>query len=323
MRSAKITLFTFLLFALSFQSLNGQNKELVAQKVAGFPTSFERAELLAQRIDQTFAEDIDKVYAVYWWIANNTNYDFKALRDYNLIFRKAVRQDRDNYLELKKQGVADFTVSNNYAVCAGYSNLFEVVCRELGISCKTVSGYSKINADQIGKPLGETDHAWNIVTLNGESFFVDSTWGSGHWNGKFVKEFDDFYFNTDPLYFAFKHYPEDQSDLLMEEPVQKEWFINKPIHYTWQGGMVELLSGQQGTIMKPKQGSLKLDFELKAEGDISWISVGGPQHTDEIKDYTYQDGILKFSYNLPSGFSDRMLTIFLSGSSVLSFKVVH
>ena len=82
-------------------------------------------------------------------------------------------------------------------------------------------------------------------------------------------------------------------------------------------------SAKQGTIMKPKQGSLKLDFELKAEGDISWISVGGPQHTDEIKDYTYQDGILKFSYNLPSGFSDRMLTIFLSGSSVLSFKVVH
>lgn len=56
------------------------------------------------------------------------------------------------------------------AVCQGYSEAFCDLCLKSGIPCAIISS-SAIN------------HAWNLVTLNGENFYVDCTWDdpSNHW----------------------------------------------------------------------------------------------------------------------------------------------
>lgn len=47
------------------------------------------------------------------------------------------------------------------AVCEGYSNAYTVLCERAGLFCDTVSG---------------GDHAWNLIRLNGEYYFFDTTW---------------------------------------------------------------------------------------------------------------------------------------------------
>ena len=49
------------------------------------------------------------------------------------------------------------------AVCQGYAEAFRDLCVRSGIAC------SLISSDDI-------DHAWNLVTLEGENFYIDCTW---------------------------------------------------------------------------------------------------------------------------------------------------
>lgn len=57
------------------------------------------------------------------------------------------------------------------SVCAGYAKSNQYLLEKLGISCAYVTGKAT-NESGITE-----DHAWNIVTCGGESYFVDVTWG--------------------------------------------------------------------------------------------------------------------------------------------------
>lgn len=54
------------------------------------------------------------------------------------------------------------------AVCGGYARAFQMVMNRLGIPCTTVHGTAE------GGP-----HAWNAVTLDGETCYIDLTWNDG------------------------------------------------------------------------------------------------------------------------------------------------
>lgn len=53
------------------------------------------------------------------------------------------------------------------SVCAGYSKAFQYLCNMAGIPCITVRG----------KDADGSTHAWNMVKINGENYWVDTTWG--------------------------------------------------------------------------------------------------------------------------------------------------
>ena len=50
-------------------------------------------------------------------------------------------------------------------VCAGYARAFQVVCQELGLTCYYITGTASGG-----------DHAWNIVSIDGDFYNVDLTW---------------------------------------------------------------------------------------------------------------------------------------------------
>ncbi len=54
---------------------------------------------------------------------------------------------------------------NGQAVCEGYAKAYAVLCRKIGLSCRTVSGTSK-----------GVGHLWNMVKLDGKWYHVDVTW---------------------------------------------------------------------------------------------------------------------------------------------------
>ena len=54
----------------------------------------------------------------------------------------------------------------NKAVCNGYAESFQYLCNKAGIECTTASGYGT-----------NESHAWNLIKLNDQYYWVDVTWG--------------------------------------------------------------------------------------------------------------------------------------------------
>lgn len=96
---------------------------------------------------------VDQVRAVHDYIILNTAYyENDALRP----------EDYPNYV-FTTEGV----LKKGKAVCQGYAETFGLFMDRLGIECKFV----------VGKDLkNKVGHAWNMVSLNGAWYHVDTTW---------------------------------------------------------------------------------------------------------------------------------------------------
>lgn len=91
------------------------------------------------------ADDYEKVQTVYTYVIDNTAY----------------QESNDD------QSIAG-TFWKKEAVCAGYAGAVQYLLEQLGVSCIYVDGSA----------AGSTEgHAWNIVKLDGEYYYVDATNG--------------------------------------------------------------------------------------------------------------------------------------------------
>ena len=61
-------------------------------------------------------------------------------------------------------------IYDHLGICLGYSSTFQLFMDLLGIECITVPGHSSDRSGLI------EEHAWNMVKLDGEWYFVDTTW---------------------------------------------------------------------------------------------------------------------------------------------------
>lgn len=90
--------------------------------------------------------------------------------------------------------------------------VLSLLFREAGIPCKTISGYAKglgTTPDTEFSTDKDIDHSWNAVFLQNDWYLVDCMWGAGHIdeNGKYLKNFTEFYFLTNPSEFVTSHFP--------------------------------------------------------------------------------------------------------------------
>ncbi len=99
---------------------------------------------VAQIISQSGTIEKDKIKYFYDWIVENTEYE--------------KTNDSQNMLSV---------FLNGKSVCAGYSRAFQYLCQKAGIYCIYVPGTTKENEP----------HAWNLVRINGNYYWVDVTWG--------------------------------------------------------------------------------------------------------------------------------------------------
>ncbi|HKR06547.1 MAG TPA: transglutaminase domain-containing protein [Bacteroidia bacterium] len=187
----------------------------VDEKVLNLPSyNSENLDSLSNLLTKDFSTDIEKVRAVYVWVANNISYNVPKYEERsklaNAIQKKAdLSESAENIIQKRK------------AVCEGYSNLMKALCNSAGITCEVIEG--------IGRPeKTKSDlHAWNAVKTGGEWKLLDATWSSGGINmnkNKFEKRFDDTFFLVPPGEFIKTHYPFDPMWQLLSQPVKRKEF---------------------------------------------------------------------------------------------------
>ncbi|XP_044151302.1 kyphoscoliosis peptidase-like [Bufo gargarizans] len=170
---------------------------------------------IVHKITARSSNDIEKLRAIWIWICHNISYDVDGfLGSSQKLYRT------EDVLE-KKRGV-----------CAGYAGLCKEMCRETGIHCREVSGFSRgaDSCDSVGFQRTKSNHMWNAVELAGHWYLLDACWGAGtvDLQGRiFLPRYEDFFFLTDPEDFIETHWPDDPTWQLLESTVSFEDFEQK------------------------------------------------------------------------------------------------
>lgn len=303
-----------LVFLFCFSTISiAQNYKIVDSIVSNYPSSYSKPERLAKQITTDFSSDLDKVRAVYYWITNNVAYDYEELKSESFSY-----SSKEEYLkkqEALKQKKATRVISKGKAICDGYSTAFLVLCENLNIEARYISGAAKTYVKDIGRSF-KTDHAWNIVVIDNQEYLIDTTWGAGHYNTGFVKEFNDSYFLMNPKQFIKKHYPKEYKNTLLKEKISVLEFLDAPLIYSYN---FELISPQKGTIKKGSKGRL-VKFKFLTDEEIGSISYKiGNQTTHDIK-FT-KDKYLEFSIYISNETKGRELTVFFDYDAVIGYKL--
>ncbi len=124
----------------------------------GYTVSAEEQESLQRQVDA----EADRMLADA--PVNGSDFD-KALYVYETLVRDV---DYDVYAS---DGQTILSVFLDHAsVCQGYSYATQYLLERLGIPCTTVTGTAE------GEP-----HAWNLVFLDGDYYYIDTTWGNSQY----------------------------------------------------------------------------------------------------------------------------------------------
>ena len=100
---------------------------------------------LLEELNLDDLSDYEKVRAIYDWMCLNIEYDYTytGFTAYDALCKRRV-------------------------TCQGYASLFYRLCLEVGVDCRYCGGYAAF--------MG---HGWNLVKIEGNYYFVDTTWGAG------------------------------------------------------------------------------------------------------------------------------------------------
>lgn len=141
-----------------FTNSNGEFVNATYQYTMIYYTTLEQEEFVDTKLQKIYASlqlssnaltETQKVYQIYNWITNHVSYDYTNL----------------NNDENKTKYTAYGALHDGQAVCQGFANLFYRMCMDNGIDCRIVVGTGD------GGP-----HAWNIVKVGTEYYYVDATW---------------------------------------------------------------------------------------------------------------------------------------------------
>ena len=109
------------------------------ERVRNLAKNEESPQAVARIVCEGLTTDIEKARAIFDWLAYNIAYD-TSYRTYlpSDVFKK------------------------RKAVCQGYSDLFCIMAKEVGLKARTVPGFARTNSG----------HAWNIVTLSDREILI-------------------------------------------------------------------------------------------------------------------------------------------------------
>ncbi|PIF33739.1 transglutaminase superfamily protein [Flavobacterium sp. 9] len=316
--------FVFLFLNIVFlNSSYSQKYSAIDSIVLKYP-SFGSTEKLAERIQKDFTSEHDKARAIYSWIALNLDYDLKTYlnppepKTYN----SKNEADNAKQIQLARTSTTQKTFRSKKGVSEGFSLLYQHLAILSGLKCQSVTGDSKRLLNDIGRKRLGSNHAWNMVQIDGKWILIDATWGNGYFDEKrqvVVKKFTPTYFDMAPDYFYMTHFPE--SSMYASNTGNKEAFLNGPLIYDEYVDNSCEISAPFSGIVHANDGD-KITFQIKNISKIEnlYYLNKKDEHVN-IENAKEKDGALEFqvTYNRKYG---RFITFFLSNRALAAFKIV-
>jgi hypothetical protein len=167
---------------------------------------------IASEITAHASTKMQKVRAIYNWICENIEYD-TSFQIYH----------------------ADECYKHRKGVCQAYSELMCSLCQAVGVPCTLVSGVGRYQ-------YGGGPHAWVYADVEKGRILIDPTWGAGYVNGStftFRLDHSD-WFDVDPYWMIFTHYPDNAEHQFIDQPISRETFNRLPRlepsckHFGWK-----------------------------------------------------------------------------------------
>ena len=198
-----------LLFSLSFATYSQQSTGdgMIMKKLAQAPDSvFRSLSSYSGFLKNSFTNNSDILKAIYFWVAKSVLYDVENLSNINF--------------EENPRDLIERTFRTKKAICQGYAELFNDLCRRSGIQSYVVHGYTKQEGE-----VKNAGHAWVVTNTGNKWYFFDPTWGAGYvLEGKFVKSFSSDYFMVPPETFILSHIPFDPMWQCLDYPISIQDF---------------------------------------------------------------------------------------------------
>jgi Transglutaminase-like superfamily len=237
---SKIILFSILLFGLKinaqnsdFRNINFEKADQIAMLNKG--KNMSNLYLLTNNLVRDLKTDVEKFRVIYKWVCDNVENDYKN----NVISDKKRAKIGADSLKLNQwnrefsQKVFRKMVLEKKTICTGYAYLIKEMANLAGISCEIVDGYGRTAESNIGKQT-PPNHSWNAVKLNNKWYLCDATWSSGCYYvdlEKFIFDFNDGYFLSNPDLFIRDHYPLNEKWALIDAVPSINMFLNGPLIY--------------------------------------------------------------------------------------------
>lgn len=158
----RIPFLLLLILILNIFCINQSNAQNKCTKKVGYFSS-RNAEKLANQLTKDLDDDKDKVEAIHCWITHHIKYDISKGQKYDFS-----RVPVKTILKKRK------------AICTGYTDLFNELCKHAGIVSTEIPGYTKGILTDINDKFYMDEHIWNAVYINNEWHYIDNTWDAGY-----------------------------------------------------------------------------------------------------------------------------------------------
>ena len=309
----------------AYTSINSKhnNFDTVDAKVRSYGSNYNSPKDLAEQILKDFTSEKDRVRALYTWLCLNIRYDMASFNSgqTEIGFSYTSKADYNRKMRAINTNIINKTLRAKKAICEGYAQTFKRVSEYLGIPFKLIGGYAKGDVHDINNPPNEENHAWNAVKINKKWYLVDATWGAGHANGnRWVAEFNDFYFFTNPDDLKLTHYPTENEWFLTENKPSKNEFYQKPIFKkAFFTNAMKLIAPNYGVLEAAMNSDITFLMTTIPENINLYYVFKGDTYSKKIKlDCNTQ----QCSFNIPfTKNQDSELYIFANKSPILEFYI--
>jgi len=160
---------------------------------------------IANYINLNFDSQNEKARAIFWWIAENIQYDLDKMYALNM-----------HNLDLR----SDETLKSRKGNCINYANLYSDMANKVGVKTYVITGYTRRK-----KLVNQDPHSWCASKIDSSWYMIDPTWGAGYTqNSRYIQKMDNNFFKVKPQGFIKTHIPFDPLWQFLYYPVTKQDF---------------------------------------------------------------------------------------------------
>ncbi len=312
-----------LLLLLFFISAIGYSQDFsrIDNIVKSYP-KYTQPRQLADQINKDFKDDASKVRAAFRWLTHNIRYDLEEYYKPKKVieFRFTTEEERLQKLQAIKDKIVQDAFLSKMGVCEEYAQSFKKIADLLEIEAEVIKGYVRNSAQEIGRVPRSTNHAWNAVKVNNKWMILDATWAAGYmYNGKWVKDFNEYFYDVDQQKIKRTHYPDSTKWKLLLDHGSLKDFYNQPIYsHGLLKNNIEVVSPTEGNVIISRSKNVQLTLKNLSSTDGIYYNYRGQRYSKRPA-ISFVDDKAVITIENPG--RDTELILFINKNLTLEYKV--